>query len=84
MAADNSVFELRALLDEAEQAHTLAEKRLPPHDWQLWYAAFITGAVQGVPNPVFHADDVVQNTPKVLGGTYEQPIDIPRPRATAS
>lgn len=33
---------LAARLREAEKAHASAEKRLPPHDWAVWYAAFMT------------------------------------------
>jgi hypothetical protein len=32
---------LSAALKEAADNHHAAEKRLPPHDWNDWYAAFI-------------------------------------------
>lgn len=33
---------MAALLRETEQQHALAEKRLPRHEWQDWYAAYMT------------------------------------------
>lgn len=33
--------ELEHLLQDAQRAHHLAERRLPDHDWTTWYATYI-------------------------------------------
>lgn len=38
---------MAALLRETEQQHALAEKRLPKHEWQDWYAAYMTARMHG-------------------------------------
>lgn len=38
---------LSAALAEAAEQHHAAEKRLPKHDWNDWYAAFIKGREAG-------------------------------------
>lgn len=40
---------LKRLLIEAAEAHHAAEKRLPEHDWQDWYAAYMAARLEGVP-----------------------------------
>lgn len=35
-------MKLSHLLRETAEAHHLAEKRLPPHDWADWYAAYMS------------------------------------------
>ena len=34
------------LLRDAEAAHREAEKRLPEHPWEVWYAAYIESRMQ--------------------------------------
>lgn len=40
---DGFTARLAALLREAAEAHHGAEKRLPAHDWQDWYASYLAG-----------------------------------------
>lgn len=41
------IQELAKLLRLASEAHHEAEKRLPPHDWQDWYSAYISLRADG-------------------------------------
>ena len=34
--------EMTELLYETEKEHAEAEKRLPQHDWQVWYGAYMS------------------------------------------
>lgn len=38
---------LSSLIRDTAEAHHAAEKRLPPHDWQDWYAAFMIARQSG-------------------------------------
>jgi hypothetical protein len=38
---------MSALLRETEEQHAMAEKRLPTHDWQDWYGAYLIERMRG-------------------------------------
>lgn len=65
-------IDMLSLLREAEDRHHAAEKRLPTHDWAVWYSAYIEAVITGASALPFggklltndaelHADFAVQN-----------------------
>lgn len=50
-------IDMLQLLRDAQAAHHAAEQRLPPHDWTVWYAAFIESRIADAYAPHrFHED----------------------------
>lgn len=56
-------IDMLQLLRVAQARHHEAEKRLPPHDWTVWYAAFIessiTDGTYSPTSPELFADEAV-------------------------